>query len=65
MTKARVDEIVRLSFYRHIDSIARVLSEDCNRTENAYYVGRCVGMMQRDLEDELQKEIDENEHDGE
>ena len=64
MTKARADEIVRLSFYRNIDSLARVLSEDCNRAEIAYYVGRCIGMMQKDLENELAKEIKENEHES-
>lgn len=63
MTKARADEIVRLSFYRHIDNLASVLTRNCDNSEVAFDVGRYVGMMQKDLEAELSKEIEENEHD--
>lgn len=65
MTKARADEIVRLAFYRHIDNLASALTRNCDNSEVAFDAGRYVGMMQKDLETELAKEIDENEHDGE
>lgn len=61
MTKARADEIVRLSFYRHIDNLVGALEQNCENAEVAFDVGRYVGMMQRDLEHELSKEIEGDE----
>ena len=59
MTRGRADEIVRLSFYRHIDNLASALTRNCDNAEVAFYVGRYVGMMQKDLENELSKEEEE------
>ena len=58
MKKERADEIVRLSFYRHIDNLSSALSRNCDNAEVAFDVGRYVGMMQKDLENELSKEVD-------
>jgi len=63
MTESRADEIVRLTFYRQIDNLANALSRNCDNSEVAFDVGRYVGMMQKDLEHELEMEIDR--HDGE
>ena len=57
MTETRADEIVRLTFYRHIDNLVRTLTRNCDNLEVAFDVGRYVSMMQKDLEDELEKEI--------
>ena len=65
MNRARADEIIRFTFYRHIGSLASVLTSNNASLEVAYNVGRYVGMMQKDLETALAKEIEENEHDGE
>ena len=59
MKKERADEIVRLSFYRHIDNLSSALSRNCDNAEVAFNVGRYVGMMQKDLENELSKEVGE------
>lgn len=59
MKKERVDEIIRLSFYKHIDSLASALTRNCDNAEVAFDVGRYVGMMQKDLENELSKEIEQ------
>ena len=61
MTKTRADEIVRLTFYRHIDNLIASLARNCDNSEVAFDVGRYVGMMQKDLESELVKEIKESE----
>ena len=61
MTKTRADEIVRLTFYRHIDNLIVALTMNCDNSEVAFDVGRYVGMMQKDLESELAKEIKESE----
>ena len=61
MNKARADEIVRLSFYRHIDNLVGALSRNCDNSEVAFDVGRYLGMMQKDLENELEKEVNQNE----
>lgn len=58
MKKQRADEIVRLTFYRHIDYIADSLKE-CENKAIEFDVGRYLGMMQRDLENELAKEVEE------
>lgn len=57
MTKTRADEIVRLTFYRHIDNLVGALTRNCDNSEVAFDVGRYVAMMQKDLEAELEKEI--------
>lgn len=57
MKQARADEIVRCTFYRHIDNLASALSSNCDNSEVAFDVGRYVGMMQKDLENELAKEV--------
>lgn len=59
MNKARANEIVRLTFYRHIDNLVSSLTRNCDNSEVAFEVGRYVGMMQKDLENELNKEIEE------
>lgn len=61
MNKKRADEIIRHTFYRHIDNLTGALTKKCNNTDVAFYVGRYVGMMQKELENELEKEVDENE----
>lgn len=58
MLRVRADEIVRLSFYRHIDNLASALIRKCDNAEVAFDVGRYVGMMQKDLENELSKEVE-------
>lgn len=57
MTETRADEIVRLTFYRHIDNLVGALTRNCDNLEVAFDVGRYVAMMQKDLEAELEKEI--------
>ena len=57
MTKTRADEIVRLTFYKHIDNLVGALTRNCDNSEVAFDVGRYVAMMQKDLEAELEKEI--------
>ena len=57
MTKKRADEIVRFTFYRHIDNLVGALTRNCDNSEVAFDVGRYVAMMQKDLEAELEKEI--------
>ena len=59
MKKARADEIILHTFYRHIDKLVCSLSRNCDNAEVAFDVGRYVGMMQKDLENELEKEISE------
>ena len=61
MTETRANEIVRLTFYRHIDNLIVALTRSCDNSEVAFDVGRYVGMMQKDLESELAKEIKESE----
>lgn len=61
MTRARADEIVRITFYKHLNNLAGVFSRDCDNSEIAFDVGRYAGMMQKDLETELSKEIKESD----
>lgn len=58
MNKVRADEIVRLTFYKHIDNLSAALSRNCDNSEVAFDVGRYVGMMQKELENELGKEVE-------
>lgn len=57
MTRKRADEIVRFTFYKHIDNLVGALTRNCDNSEVAFDVGRYVAMMQKDLEAELEKEI--------
>lgn len=61
MNKARSEEIIRKTFYSNIGNLAGALSRDCDNSEVAFDVGRYVGMMQKNLEHELEKEVNENE----
>ena len=63
MNKARADEIVRLTFYKYIENLSASLSRNCDNSEVAFDVGRYVGMMQKILENELEKEIEVSNHD--
>ena len=63
MTRERADEIVRLTFYKHIDNLVAALTRNCDDSEVAFDVGRYVGMMQKNLETELAKEIKESDTD--
>lgn len=57
MDRPRVDEIVFLTFNRHTDYLAAMLKRHCDNAEVAFSVGRYIGMMQKELENELDKEI--------
>ena len=58
MNRVRAEQIVRLTFYKHIDNLSAALSRNCDNSEAAFEVGRYVGMMQSTLENELEEEID-------
>ena len=58
MNRARAEQIIRLTFYKHIDNLADTLSRECDNAKVAFDVGRYVGMMQRTLEKELEEEIE-------
>ena len=58
MNRVRAEQIVRLTFYKHIDNLSSALSRNCDNSEVAFEVGRYVGMMQSTLENELEEEID-------
>ena len=56
MTQLRADEIVRAVIYAHLRYLPEVTNSD-----EAFHVGRAVGMMQKQLEIELAKEIEPEE----
>ena len=58
MNKERADEIVRMVMYRYID-----MMEKPKDSIDAFYVGRIIGMMQRQLEIELAKEVEKESED--
>lgn len=58
MNRVRAEQIIRLTFYKHIDNLSAALSRNCDNSEVAFDVGRCVGMMQSTLENELEEEIE-------
>ena len=58
MNRAREEQIIRLTFYKHIDNLSAALSRNCDNSEVAFDVGRYVGMMQSTLENELEEEIE-------
>ena len=54
MKQERADEIVRKVFYANF----RIMP-DISNSENAFHVGRMLGTMQKVLEIELAKEVNE------
>lgn len=58
MNKARADEIIRNTFYSNLDSLSLSLQRRCEDSKVAFDVGRYVGMMQKNLENELEKEVE-------
>ena len=60
MTQQRADEIVRKVIYARLNVMPNTLT-----CEDAFSVGRMVGQMQRQLEIELSKEVEEQKKDGE
>ena len=63
MTQQRVNEIERKVFYRHIESIMRVL-EQCEDTHIIFQIGIEMGYLHRSLSEELSKEIEPQESEG-
>jgi len=57
MTKQRMYEIERMVFYRHIESIMRIL-ESCEDSHVIFQIGREMGYLHNDLIEELNKEIE-------
>lgn len=53
MTRQRADEIIRAVIYRYINYLPEVKSSN-----EAFHLGRIFGLMQRQLEIELEKEIE-------
>lgn len=60
MTSERKGEIIRAVFYRHIEAIMRVL-ESCEDSHVVFRVGMNMGRLHRDLEYELDKEVDSSQ----
>lgn len=56
MTQERADEIVRKVIYANLNVMPKMKD-----SEDAFHVGRMVGQMQRQLEIELSKEVEEYE----
>lgn len=56
MTEQRKDEIERKAFYRHVESIMRIL-ERCEDTHLVFQMGMEMGYLHRSLAEELSKEI--------
>ena len=61
MTSARASEITRKVFYRNLELIEQYLARECKDANIGFGVGRYIGLMQRDLERELGKEVNEDE----
>ena len=57
MTQQRADETERMVFYRYIERIMREL-EECENSHVVFNIGRHLGMMQRDFQNELLTELD-------
>ena len=64
MTGQRKDEIERKVFYRHIESIMRIL-EQCEDTHIVFQMGMEIGYLHRGLVEELNKEVEPQESGGE
>ena len=58
MKRERANEIVRKVFYARLNSLPRMKD-----SEDAFYFGRLVGQMQRQLEIELLLEVEQQEND--
>lgn len=56
MTTERANEIEKSVFYRHLSNLKQDL-EACEDSHVVFDVGRRIGIMQKDLRDELKKEI--------
>lgn len=56
MTRQRANEIVNVTFYRHISNIVEDLKK-CDNTETIFNIGMELGKMQNGLELELEKEV--------
>lgn len=57
MTKQRMYEIERKVFYRHIESLMRIL-EPCVDAHVIFNIGREMGYLHNDLIEELNKEVE-------
>lgn len=57
MTRVRANEIVRKVFYARLNSLPKMKD-----SEDAFYFGRLVGQMQRQLEIELLLEVEQQEN---
>lgn len=55
MKRERADEIVRKVIYRYVDAM-----EKPRDSIDAFHVGRIMGMMQKQLEMELAKEVEQD-----
>ena len=60
MTRERALEIERAVIYRQMN----IMPVDNLNGTNAFDIGRVFGIMQKTLEDELAKEIDKEQEDG-
>ena len=58
MTRQRADEILRKVIYSVISN-----PPDMKNSDDAFYVGRMLGMIQRQLEIELSQEVDAESED--
>lgn len=58
MNEERVNEIVRKVFYAHFNMLPNIDDSD-----TAIQIGRTLGIMQKTLEDELEREITYKESD--
>ncbi len=57
MTQERADEIVRKVIYANLSAMPTVLENNID----AFYVGKMIGQMQRQLEIELSLEVESQE----
>lgn len=56
MTEQRMNEIERMVFYRHIESIMRTL-ERCEDAHLIFQMGMEMAYLHTDLSEELSKEV--------
>lgn len=64
MTEARASEIERKVFYRHMEALKCEL-ERCDDSHLVFNVGRRIGLMQKDLRQELNVEVTKEKADEE
>ena len=60
MTEQRMNEIERMVFYRHIESIMRTL-ERCEDAHLIFQMGMEMAYLHTDLSEELSKEVETQE----